>query len=148
MSGSNDDSLRSENHKVLHEMLRRLGTQDYSGACELLTPDVICDWPYPPVADGPTEIRGRHRIEKFFSIGMSNFDPYRYEITRVFDLVDPNQLIAEYHSQSRFKPSDAPYRNDYLSIFQFDGGLVSHWREYVNPLVISEILASAGWPPQ
>lgn len=143
MTEPKEDSLRSENHEILGELLRRLGTQDFSGTAELLAPDVICEWPYPPVADGPTELRGRDTMEAFFSAGMTHFDPYRYEITRVFDLVDPTQLIAEYHSQTRLKQTGAPYRNNYLSIFHFDGGLVSYWREYLNPVLVSEVLASA-----
>ena len=144
MSGQDTDSLRNDNREILDELLRRLGSQDFSGACALLTPDVTCDWPYPPIAGGPTELRGRDTMQAFFSGGMTSFDPYRYEITRVFDLVDPTQLIAEYHSNSRFKPSGVPYRNDYLGIFHFEGGLVSYWREYINPVAISEVLATAG----
>jgi len=143
MSRNQDEALRNANRDVMVEILRRLGSQDFSGACALLTKDVLCDWPYPPMKDGATEIRGREALEQFFSGGMEAFDPYDYEITAVFDLVDPNCLIAEYHSNSRFRPSGAPYRNDYLGIFRFDDGLVAYWREYINPVVVAEVLATA-----
>jgi ketosteroid isomerase-like protein len=143
MSGSDPEALRRRNGETMVELLRRLGSQDFRGACELLTEDVVCDWPYPPMADGPSELRGRETMEAFFSGGMSSFDPYRYEITRVFELVDPDRIIAEYHSNSRFKPSGAPYRNDYLGIFEFQNGLVCYWREYINPVAVSDVLATA-----
>jgi ketosteroid isomerase-like protein len=147
MSKSNPNQLRSQNREVMTEVLRRLGSQDFSGACALLSEDVICDWPYPPMADSPKEIRGRDALEQFFSGGMTAFDPYNYDITEVFDLVDPNQMIAEYRSNSRYKLSGAPYRNQYLGIFHFTDGLVSYWREYINPVTVAEILATAPTTP-
>lgn len=143
MTPSERDALREANRAVMTEVLRRLGTQDFHGACALLTEDVVADWPYPPMRDSAKEIRGREALEEFFSGGMLAFEPYRYEITSVFDLVEPNRLIAEYHSNSVFKPSGAPYRNDYLGIFEFRDGLVSYWREYINPVIVADILATA-----
>ena len=64
---------------------------------------------------------------------MSAFEPYRYQITAVFELLDPNRLIAEYRSNSTYKPSGAAYRNQYLGIFEFLDGQVAYWREYINP---------------
>jgi hypothetical protein len=136
------DALREANKAVMTEVLRRLGTQDFHGACALLTLDVCCEWPYAPMKGGDTELRGREVMETFFSEGMIAFEPYRYEITSTFDLVDPSRIIAEYHSNSFFKPSGAPYRNDYLGIFEFKDGLVSHWREYINPVIVADVLAT------
>lgn len=143
MSQDPDQQLRDANTAVMTELLRRLGTQDFAGACALMTTDVLCDWPYPPMPGMPAAIRGRDDMEAFFRGGMSAFEPYRYEITQIFETVDPTRLIAEYCSNSRFKPSGAPYRNQYLGIFEFKEGLVSYWREYINPLVIAETLATA-----
>ena len=143
MTLDGDRTTRQANHATMVETLKRLGSQDFHGACALLSEDVVCDWPYRPTPDTPEEIRGREAMESFFSGGMSAFDPYNYEITAVFDLMDPNQLIAEYRSDSRFKPSGAPYRNRYLGIFRFQDGLITYWREYINPVVIAETLATA-----
>lgn len=136
-------AVRAENRELMTTLLGRLGSQDFRGACALLAEDVLCDWPYPPMEGAAREIRGRAQVQEFFAGGMVAFEPYRYEITSIFDLVDPNSLIAEYHSNSRFLPSGAPYRNDYLGIFRFDAGLVTYWREYINPVVVAEVLATA-----
>lgn len=128
------------------ELLRRLGTQDFTGACALMTENVVCDWPYPPMAGLPHEICGREAMQVFFSGGMSEFEPYRYQITAVFELLDANRLIAEYRSNSAFKPSGAAYQNQYLGIFQFSDGQVAYWREYINPDVVARVLATANGP--
>ncbi|MBJ18466.1 MAG: hypothetical protein CL933_03485 [Deltaproteobacteria bacterium] len=143
MSQRAERTLRDANRAVMTELLLRLGSQDFSGACSLLSEDVLCDWPFPPMSTMPSAIRGRGEMEAFLSQGMSAFDPYRYEITDVFELLEPTRLIAEYQSNSRYIPSGAPYRNHYLGIFEFKDGLVCYWREYINPVVISEVLATA-----
>ncbi|HPG24470.1 MAG: nuclear transport factor 2 family protein [Spirochaetaceae bacterium] len=143
MSTREGQALREENRAILTELLRRLGTQDYHGACAMMTEDVLCDWPYLPMPGLAHEIRGRDAMEAFFAGGMSAFEPYRYEITAVFDLLDPNRLIAEYRSNSTFKPSGAPYQNHYVGIFEFQDGAVSYWREYINPDTVARVLATA-----
>lgn len=143
MSDEGERALRKANIAIMTEALRRLGNQDFEGACALLAEDVLCDWPYPPTPDVPHSIRGRDAMRSFFSGGMLAFEPYRYEITEIFELVDPTRLVAEYRSDSRYKPSGAPYRNQYLGIFHFEDGAIRYWREYINPVVVSEVLATA-----
>jgi len=139
---TDSDALRARNREIMTETLGRLGRQDFMGACDLLSEDVVCDWPYPPMESVPESIVGRAAMREFFSSGMSAFDPYDYEITEVFELLDPNRLIAEYRSNSRLKATDTPYRNKYLGIFHFKDGLICYWREYINPVIIAETLAT------
>jgi len=139
-----DDARRAEHRATTVELLRRLGSQDFAGACALLAEDVVCDWPFPPTPQSPRELRGRATMEAFFAGGMSAFEPYRYEVTRIFDLVDPRCVIAEYRSNSRLRKSGAPYRNQYLGIFAFRDGRVAHWREYIDPTVVAQVLATLG----
>jgi ketosteroid isomerase-like protein len=137
------DETRSGNEKVMRELLRLLGIQEFSAGCALLTEDAVNDFPYPPVEGWPSEICGRENIEKLISGSKENgFTPYHYEVTAVFDLVDPNRLIAEYRSNATFTPSNIPYRNNYIGIFEFRDGLVSYWREYLNPQVIANVVAT------
>lgn len=134
--------LRSENRAVMTEALRRLGNAEFGPACELLTEDVLCDWPYLPMRGLSHEIRGRTAMRDFFAGGMSAFDPYRYEITTVYELVDPKRLIAEYRSNSRLRATNTPYQNFYLGIFHFRDGLISYWREYINPMIVAEVMST------
>ncbi len=143
-----DAERRAANRAVLVEMLRRLGAQEWAAACALLSEDVLCDWPYRPMASVPAEMRRRNVMQEFFEKGMSAFAPYRYAVTQVYELLDPDALIAEYRSDSRLLASGAPYRNQYLGIFRFRGGLVSHWREYLNPQAVAEVLATLPSGPQ
>jgi ketosteroid isomerase-like protein len=138
---------RAANRALLHEMLRRLGAQEWAAACALLSDDVHCDWPYRPVPEMPFEMRGRETLRAFFQRGMSDFAPYRYQVTQVYELLDPDSLIAEYRSDSRLLATGAPYRNAYLGIFRFRAGQICYWREYINPQVVAEVLATRASAP-
>lgn len=137
-----EEKLRAANRAVMTEALRRLGSADFEGACALLSEDVLCDWPYLPMKGLSHEIRGRRAMQEFFAGGMSAFDPYLYEITAVYELVDPSRLIAEYRSNSRLRATNTPYRNAYLGIFEFRDGLIAWWREYINPMIVAEVMAT------
>lgn len=133
-----DDSsrVRQQNRQIFIAMLRHLGEQQYAECGEYLAEDIFADWPYIPAPGCPDHIIGREPLLSFFAGGMSGFEPYRYRITEIHDQLDPNTLIAEYSSHSHFLDNMRPYSNRYCAIVKFRDGLISYWREYVNPETI------------
>ena len=137
-----DNDLRTSHHQVFRSMLEALGRKDWDAGFALMTEDVLCDWPYKPIPDMPSEMQGRDTIREFFANGQEPFDGLNYQIDRIYELLDPDLLIAEYRSDSRHRDSGIPYRNAYLGILRFRDGKVSYWREYINPQTISELFAA------
>ena len=135
----NDSEIRERNREVFLNMMEALGRKDWDTGFACMTEDVYCDWPYLPVPDMPQEMVGRETVRRFFDEGQKPFAGLNYRIDRVFDLLDPDTLIAEYRSDSRHEESGLPYRNAYLGILRFRDGLVCYWREYINPIKISEL---------
>lgn len=141
MTDTDIQAARQHNISVFTTMLGHLGRQEYEACGRYLAPDIYADWPYIPAPGCPDHIVGREPLLAFFKGGMSDFDPYAYQITQIHPLVDPNQLIAEYFSDSRFHPNGRRYSNKYCAILRFEGGLVTYWREYVNPETIRLVMA-------
>jgi len=142
MPNSQDIEARRQHNRALFEgMLRRLGNAEFAAACDLLAEDVRCDWPFPPTPDGPEELVGRETVRGFFEGGMSAFAPYSYTIEQIYDLVDPDTLIAEYSSHTRLLADDFPYSNRYIGILRFADGRITYWREYINPVPVLAVLA-------
>jgi len=129
------------NISVFTTMLGHLGRQEYADCGRYLADDIYADWPYMPAPGCPDHIVGREPLLEFFEGGMSAFDPYAYRITQIHEMADPKQLIAEYFSNSRFHPNGRPYSNRYCAILRFENGLVTYWREYVNPETIRLVMA-------
>src|SRR5689334_2858377 len=113
-------------------MLGHLGLQEYALCGQYLAPDIFAVWPYIPAPGCPEQIIGRDALLAFFKGGMDGFEPYRYRISHIHDMLDPNRLIAEYSSHSKFLDNGRPYSNRYCAILHFKNDLITYWREYVN----------------
>ncbi len=125
-------------------MLEALGRKDWDAGFACMTDDVLCDWPYLPIPEMSHEMRGRDTIREFFRIGQEPFAGLNYRIEQIHEQLDPSMLIAEYSSDSQHIASGIPYRNKYLGILRFRNGLVSYWREYIDPLAIKAITDATG----
>ena len=134
------DARRLKLRDIFETMVTALGNKDFDLMESLLTEDVVCDWPYLPIADMDGRMVGAKTFRDFCEAGMRDFDPYRHKITAFYDLVEPDALIAEYHSNSVYHPNGKPYSNRYLGIARFRGDRVCYWKEYINPLVVKETM--------
>lgn len=134
-----DEQKRERNKATLKAMLQACGVKDFDKGMSYLTEDVYCDWPYLPIPDMPDTMVGRDTLHKFFVEGQADFAGLSYEIQNIFDMLDPDLLIAEYDSHSRHLESGIPYNNKYLGIFRFRDGQISYWREYIDPLTIKAV---------
>lgn len=136
MTASDDVLLRQQNIGLFKTMLEHLGLQQYEQCGAYLAADIYADWPYIPAPGCPDHIVGREPLLAFFQGGMNDFEPYRYRLIELHEQLDPNKLIAEYSSHSRFLKNGLPYSNRYCSVLKFKDGLITYWREYVNPETI------------
>jgi ketosteroid isomerase-like protein len=138
--GSNDDMTSPANRDLFVRMLNALGSKDFETFESCLDPELCCEWPYVVMEGFPTQMRGARRLREALEISFAQFTPYAYRIIEIHSLEDPDRLIAEYTSHSRYLPRDKPYSNRYVGIFGFRGGRIAYWREYVNPLIVLETL--------
>ena len=128
------------NRSVFLTMLQALGSKDFDTFERCLDAELLCEWPYVVMEGFPTELRGGRRLREALEVSFEAFAPYDYRIVEIHSLEDPDRLIAEYTSHSRYLPRDVPYSNRYVGIFDFREGRISRWREYVNPLIVREAL--------
>lgn len=133
---ASEQVLRQQNIQIFETMLGHLGRQEYTECGRYLAPDLYADWPYIPAPGCPEHIVGRDALLAFFKGGMDGFEPYSYRIEHIHPMLDPAQVIAEYSSHSRFLSNGRPYSNRYCAILRFSDGLITYWREYVNPETI------------
>ncbi|WP_176593753.1 nuclear transport factor 2 family protein [Sphingobium sp. EM0848] len=134
------------NRDLFIRMLTALGAKDFETFEACLAEDILLEWPFPVMESFPLERRGARWFREMLEISWRDFDPYAYRIEAIHDMAAGDMLIAEYSSRSRYLPTGAPYSNRYVSIVEFSGGLISRWREYLNPQVIAQVLGTgAQW---
>jgi uncharacterized protein len=134
------------NRALFERMLNALGRKDFDSFEECLADDILLEWPYPVMEGFPTEQRGAHWLRTSLEESLREFTPYAYRMVAIHDMADPDKLIAEYSSHSEYLPTATPYSNSYISLFEFAGGKITRWREYVNPQVVERTLGKgATW---
>jgi ketosteroid isomerase-like protein len=61
------------------------------------------------------------------------FKQFTITITDIYDLVDPNMLVARYRSDAEGRDKPVSYQNEYIGVFHFVDGKITLWLEYANP---------------
>lgn len=131
------DSRRQELKDLFVGLITAYGEKDFDAFAPYIHEDAVFDWPYLPLKEFPDAVTGRNKFIEISRAGMEGCDGYHHKVDQFYDLLDPDMLIVEYHSDTVF-PSGKPYANKYLGILRFRGNEVVYWREYVNPLPIIE----------
>lgn len=125
--------------RLFLEMLGALGRKEFDLFETYVAEDAVFEWPYPPVDGFSGSVTGRSAFRKFCEAGMADCDPFNYSVERIYDLVEPNMIVAEYTSHSFFHPRGLPYSNIYLGILKFEADRLVYWKEYINPLTVKRI---------
>lgn len=132
------DPRRQQLRKLFTELITAYGEKDFATFARYVRSDALFDWPYLPLKTFPTQVRGREAFIDLSKAGMAECDGYGHVVDQFYDMLDPDMLIVEYHSEVVLPNSGRRYANKYLGILRFDGQEVVYWREYVNPLPIIE----------
>lgn len=127
---------------LLTEIITAFGRMDFETFSAHVHPDCEFDWPYKPLKEFPDRMAGRDMFIEVARADMTDCDGLNHKIDRIYDMADPDCLVAEYHTGTTLRSSGKPYGNKYLGIVRFEGDQLVYWREYVNPLPIIEALAS------
>jgi len=125
------------------EILRRLGTLDFEGVFEMLSPAFVQEYPYRPTPESPDRIDSPEKFLEFCRAGMTAFAPYAFRIDALYETTDTRVVIAEYSSHARLLATNTRYSNAYVGVFIFDDdNLLSLWREYLNPQIIAKVFGT------
>ncbi|WP_433063023.1 nuclear transport factor 2 family protein [Dactylosporangium sp. CS-033363] len=129
---------------VVEQLLRASLEQDMETFVGLFAPDGFIEWPYRP--DGvPGRVEGRDRVREFVigqAGGLVKFEEYRDTV--IHETTDPQVVIVEYEAYGTVIPTGAPMHQTIIAVLRIRDGLVVSYRDYLNPLVLAEVLASVG----
>ena len=69
------------------------------------------------------------------------FEKFTLTLTDIYDLLDPNMLVARYRGDALGRAKPVVYQNDYIGVFEFRDGKITLWREFDNPQVSAAMIA-------
>ena len=136
--------MTATSREVVEQVLRAGREQDTETFVSLIAPDGSIEWPYRP-AGIPGRIEGREQIREFLNAqakGLVRFDEYRNTV--IHETIDPEVVIVEYDAHGTVAATGAPFHQTIIAVLRIRDGLVVSYRDYLNPLVLAETLASVG----
>ena len=111
-----------------------LGSSDPSQVLALVDDEILYESPFYP--SSPT-VRSRQAFTDLIHHVHLTFSRVAFEVVDAFAADDAERVVVECRGNSVVASTSAPYRNHYLMMLRFRGGLIVEWREFSNPLVYS-----------
>jgi ketosteroid isomerase-like protein len=136
--------VTATSREVVEQVLRAGREMDTETFVSLLAEDAWIEWPYRP-AGIPGRLDGRGQIREFLTAqaaGLVRFEEYRNIV--IHESTDPEVVIVEYDAYGTVIPTGAPLHQTIIAVIRVRDGLVVSYRDYLNPLVLAETLASVG----
>ena len=132
MTDSSDDQRRAANRATFTAIMDAITAGEYETLGALVTEDLHFDLPYGP-SFMPNPVEGREAWMANTTQTFAMFSSFVQHVDEVYELVDPDMLIAEYHSDAVVTHNGNEYRNRYIGVLRFRDGLVCAWKEFHNP---------------
>ena len=130
---------REANKALLRRVFDAMGSGDAQALAQLYTEDYTLELPY--AEPEPIKVEGLANVGAYLGEALNTFK-FTLTLGQVYDLVDPDMLIAEYTSQGEVTTTGAPYANSYIGIWRFRGGQVCGTKEWYNPQISAAALAA------
>ena len=129
-----DDKLRQANMDLVRRYIDAINAWDFDAKRTMLDPDMVFEMPYAPEGF-ERRIAGRDSIIAFVETIPAIIDAENLHDLRVETFhSDPGEIVAEYRSDMVIKPTNAPYRNEYVSRFTVRDGQITRFAEHYDPL--------------
>ena len=131
---------REANKALLQKVFDAMGTGDATALASLYTDDYTLELPY--ASPDPIKVSGLANVGAYVGEALKVFR-FTLTLTEIYDLADPDILIAEYASQGEVTTTGAPYNNTYIGIWRFRNGQVCGTKEWYNPEISAKALAGS-----
>jgi ketosteroid isomerase-like protein len=134
--------LAKQNRKLVEDYLQAINGWDFDAMRRLLHPDISYELPFAP-DPFPKVTKGLDATIGFIQGVVDFIEPENLHDISVEEYAsDPNELVAEYKSDTRIKVTNLEYRNDYVVRFTVRDGKIIRFAEYFDPIKL--ILAMGG----
>ena len=132
------DEQRQIERRVF-EALDALTRKDVKPWSELFTDDGVQEFPYAPEGS-PRAVSSKVKIAEYLAGYPETFNLHR--IGTPTWRHDGNTAIAEFEVEGVAIPTGKSYNQRYISVIEHEGGKITRYVDYWNPLIIQEALGA------
>lgn len=127
--------------QVVRRYLDAVGELDHEALTATFHPQVVMLLPFAPEGI-PQEISGKDAVSEAMSGMFSLVTPLNFRDYRISGLEGEPTYLATYTSDSTIRSTGLPYRNNYISWFTVQDGLISRFAEYFDPMVFAKAMGA------
>lgn len=132
-----DATMRDRNQKVVRDFLALLEAKNIQAWIELWAEDGVQEMPFSPPGF-PSRIEGKTAIHSHYSGLPTAYSRMAFPDLKIYQMLDPNWLLAEYRGEIDIAATGRAYNNHYCALFNLRDGQIALFKEYFNPTILSE----------
>ena len=132
----------SETADLFRTGLERFGDGDLDGYLELLSDDVEVEFPFAPPGR-PERLRRRENLRRYLEPVLARVTYDSFTSLVVYETDVAGTIVAEMTASLRLLESDRTYSRRYVAVVRAADGRVVSYREYWNPLALSDRAGAA-----
>ncbi len=126
------EARRTANRATFEAVTAAITAGRYDDLEGMMAEDLVFELPYGP-AFMPNPVHGRAPWLAMSKQTFAMFSAFALHIDEIHEGLDPDLLVAEYHSDATVARNGADYRNRYIGVLRFRDGVVCAWKEFHNP---------------
>lgn len=134
---SEKDAHREANKQVLARAMAAISRLDVDAVLAELHDDVVMQLPYEDAVPDMDKADFGELLKVMFTM----YKQFDITVSDIFELVDPDRLVARYDGDCVGRDKDVRYANRYIGVFAFRNGKMTLWCEYDNPLLAQASIA-------
>lgn len=115
--------------------LRLLLDKDIDGWAGLWHEDGIMEFPFAPEGN-PRRLEGSEAVAGYMRGYPDHIDLHAFPSVRVHRTQAPGTIVVEMDATGRVVPTGAPFEMTYIAVVTVEDGLITHYRDYWNPLAL------------
>jgi uncharacterized protein len=132
-----DDETRAQTLAVMRAYQTLIAARNFDEWIELWADDGVCEFPYAPEGR-PQRIEGKAAIYDYMTGYPERISIDGVRALRVHPMLDPRSIVAELAISGHTVDTGRPYNQHYVIFASTEGGKLTNYREYWNPLISIE----------
>lgn len=137
-----EQETRQANEQTVRDFLCLLAQKNMDAWANLWTEDAVQEMPFSP-AGFPTRVAGRDALIKHYSGLPAAYGAMSFPDLILYPMSDPNWVLAEYRGEIEVLATGRSYNNHYCGLFHLRDRQIVLFREYYNPIILTEAFGDA-----
>ncbi|GHB83796.1 hypothetical protein GCM10010347_63360 [Streptomyces cirratus] len=117
--------------------LQLLLEKDVPGWVELWAEDGVLEFPFAPEG-WPSRLEGKAAVGDYMRHYPDHVDVHDFPDVKIHQTAEAETIVVEMRGVGRLVETDTPYDMTYIAVVTVVDGLITSYRDYWNPLAVSQ----------